>query len=131
MAGFHLIQSPIQLLGIDIDKIWKGIPASIARLASGICRALGEAHTFSAEAVPIIPEIYAGPGFGDLTEATAVAIRTLAQTEGVLLDPVFTGKAFAGVLDLADQGRFGRQDHIVFLHSGGTAGLWPYASELI
>lgn len=131
MAGFQIIQSPIQLLGIDIDKIWKGIPASIARLASEICRVLGEAYPFSTEAVPIIPEIYAGPGFGELTGAAAGAIRLLAQSEGVILDPVFTGKAFAGVLDLVDKGKFGRQDHIVFLHSGGIAGLWPYAPGLI
>lgn len=130
MAGLHLIRSPIKLLGIDIDKIWKGIPASIAHLASEICHALGEDHTFATSDVPIIPEVYAGEGFGVFTEETAVAIRTMAQTEGILLDPVFTGKAFAGVLDLVQKGAFSTHDNLIFLHSGGAPGLWSYADKL-
>lgn len=130
MAGFRLIGSPIQLLGLDIGKLWKGFPASIARLAEALCAALGESHPFTAAGVPMIAETYAGPGYSVLTPETAVAIRTLAQTEGILLDPVYTGKAFAGLLDLVQKGAFAPDTHLIFLHSGGAPGLWAYAEEL-
>ncbi|NJN55571.1 MAG: pyridoxal-phosphate dependent enzyme, partial [Anaerolineae bacterium] len=103
MAGLHLISSPMQLLGIDIGKLWKAFPASIARLAGDLCAVLGEPHEFHPTHVPMIAETYAGPGYSVMTEDTAVAIRTLAESEGILLDPVYTGKAFAGLLDLHQQ----------------------------
>lgn len=130
MAGLHLMHSPIQLLGIDIGKLWKAFPASIARLASDLCAVLGDAHEFRATAVPLIEATYAGPGYSLITRETAVAIHTLAQTEGVLLDPVYTGKAFAGLLDLMQKGSFSPETHLIFLHTGGFPGLWAYSQDL-
>ncbi|MBX3060803.1 MAG: pyridoxal-phosphate dependent enzyme [Anaerolineae bacterium] len=130
MAGLQLIGSPIQLLGIDIGKLWKAFPASIARLAGDLCAVLGESHTFHPANVPMIAETYAGPGYSVLTEGTAVAIRTLAQAEGIILDPVYTGKAFAGLLDLIGNGRFSPNTHLIFLHTGGLPGLWAYGEQV-
>jgi D-cysteine desulfhydrase len=126
MAGLQLIGSPMQLLGIDIGKLWKAFPASIARLAGDLCAVLGEDHTFEPTAVPLIAETYAGPGYSVLTKETAVAIHTLAQSEGILLDPIYTGKAFAGLLDLIANGKFSPDSHLIFLHTGGLPGLWAY-----
>jgi D-cysteine desulfhydrase len=131
MAGLRLIGSPIQLVGIDIGKLWKAFPDSIARLASALSATLGENHTFQPATVPLIPEVYAGPGYGVLAAETAVAIRTLAQTEGILLDPVYTGKAFAGLLNLVANGRFSPHWHVIFLHTGGLPGLWAYEDALL
>ncbi|NKQ36674.1 MAG: D-cysteine desulfhydrase family protein [Chloroflexi bacterium] len=130
MAGFHLLHSPIRLLGIDIGKLWKAFPASIARLASDLCAALGEPYTFAPADVPMIEGEYAGPGYGVFTEDTAVAIRTLAQTEGIILDPVYTGKAFAGLLDLIRQNAFPPDGTIIFLHTGGLPGVWAYENAI-
>ncbi len=126
MAGLRLLGSPIQLVGIDIGKLWKAFPASIARLAGDLCAVLGESHTFQPSHVPMIAETYAGPGYSVMTEGTAVAIRTLAQSEGIILDPVYTGKAFAGLLDLIAKGHFSPDTHLIFLHTGGLPGLWAY-----
>ncbi len=130
MAGLHLIRSPIQLLGIDIGKLWKAFPASIARLASDLCAVLGDAHEFRATAVPMIEATYAGPGYSLMPRETAVAIQALAQSEGILLDPVYTGKAFAGLLDLIQKGNFSPESHLIFLHTGGFPGLWAYSHDL-
>jgi 1-aminocyclopropane-1-carboxylate deaminase/D-cysteine desulfhydrase-like pyridoxal-dependent ACC family enzyme len=65
---------------------------------------------------------------GDLERA---AIRTLARTEGVLLDPVYTGRAFGGLLDLARRGEFGQHERVLFWHTGGTAGVFGYGEEII
>jgi D-cysteine desulfhydrase family pyridoxal phosphate-dependent enzyme len=130
MAGLALLGSPIKLLGIDVGKLWKAFPASLARLAGDLCEALGEPHVFRPEAVPLIEGRYVGPGYALLTAETAAAIRTLAQSEGIILDPVYTGKAFAGLLDLISNGRFAPHETVIFLHTGGLPGLWAFADQL-
>ncbi|MCI0393705.1 MAG: D-cysteine desulfhydrase family protein [Chloroflexi bacterium] len=130
LAGFTLLDSPVRLLGIDVGKLWKAFPVSIGRLAGELCAALGEPHDFRPEDVPIIERTYAGPAYAVLTAEAGQAIQTLAQSEGIVLDPVYTGKAFAGLLDLIRQGRFRPGEHVIFLHTGGAPGLWAYEEPL-
>jgi 1-aminocyclopropane-1-carboxylate deaminase/D-cysteine desulfhydrase-like pyridoxal-dependent ACC family enzyme len=73
---------------------------------------------------------YISPGYGVVSDAGREAIRLLARTEGVLLDPVYTGKAFAALRDWAATGRLGRQSRVVFVHTGGLPALFAYANEL-
>jgi 1-aminocyclopropane-1-carboxylate deaminase/D-cysteine desulfhydrase-like pyridoxal-dependent ACC family enzyme len=73
---------------------------------------------------------YIAPGYGRVSPAGRDAIRMLAQTEGVLLDPVYTGKAFAALRDWAATGRLGPGSRVVFVHTGGLPGLFAYADEL-
>jgi 1-aminocyclopropane-1-carboxylate deaminase/D-cysteine desulfhydrase-like pyridoxal-dependent ACC family enzyme len=130
MAGFRLLDSPVRLLGIDVGRLWKGFPASVASLSSKLCQALGQPVSFSAFDVPLIEFIYAGAGYAVYSDPVGAAIRSLAQSEGILLDPVYTGKAFAGMLDLAAKGHFAADSHLIFLHTGGLPGLWAYADQL-
>jgi L-cysteate sulfo-lyase len=130
MAGLALLESPIKLLGIDVGKLWKAFPASLARLAGELCAALGMSREFQPADVPLIERKYVGPGYAVLTAETTRAIRTLATAEGILLDPVYSGKAFAGLLDLLNKGYWGAADHIIFLHTGGLPGLWAFEKEL-
>ena len=58
------------------------------------------------------------------------AVLMLARFEGLLFDPVYSGKALAGMIDYIRQGRFSKSDTIVFLHTGGAAGLFAYADTL-
>jgi L-cysteate sulfo-lyase len=69
---------------------------------------------------------YVGPGYGQPTEGMKEAVRMLARLEGVLLDPVYSGKAMAGLIDLIRKGAFRRNERIVFLHTGGAVGLFGY-----
>lgn len=124
LAGFTLLNSPVKVLGLDIGKLWKGFPASLARLAGDLCAALGEPTVFRPGDVPLIEEKYAGPGYGVMTAETEAAVKLLAQREGIILDPVYTGKAFAGLLDLMKQGYFNAEEQVVFLHTGGGPGLF-------
>jgi len=127
LAGFTLLGAPIRVLGIDVGKLWKAFPASLARLAGELCAALGETYTFRPADVPIIEGTYVGPGYAALTEASRTAVRLLARTEGILLDPVYTGKAMAGLVDLVGNGRFTTDDTVIFLHTGGFPGLWAFS----
>jgi len=66
------------------------------------------------------------PGYGLLNTKTEQAIALMARTEAILLDPTYSGKAFAGLLHMIEQGEFGAEDNLVFLHTGGTPALFGY-----
>ena len=77
----------------------------------------------------ITPEDYplrdmCGPGYAIASEAGNAAVSLMAEQEGIFLDPVYTGKAFAGLLEMVHEGAFSDQDNILFLHSGGAGGLF-------
>jgi len=59
------------------------------------------------------------------------AISLMARTEGILLDPVYTGRAMAGLIDLIRKREFGKDETIVFWHTGGSAALFAYAEQLL
>ena len=74
---------------------------------------------------------YVGPrGYGHPSPEGVAAFRLMARTEGILLDPVYSAKAMAGLVDLVQKGQFGSSDTVVFLHTGGTPLLFAYADEL-
>lgn len=124
MAGLHLCNSSLQLVGIDIGKLWKAFPASIAHLANHVSAALGGAERFLAQTVPLIERTYVGAAYAAITRESLDAIQLLARTEGIFLDPVYTGKAFAGLLDLIRRGELGSDQPIIFLHTGGIPALF-------
>jgi D-cysteine desulfhydrase len=124
LAGFALLKSSVRLLGIDVGKLWKAFPASIAALAGELCARLGEPHTFRPEQIPVIEATYAGPGYALPWSRCQAAMERLARLEGILLDPVYTGKAFTGCLDLIREGAIGSSEPVIFLHTGGLPALF-------
>ena len=69
---------------------------------------------------------YVGSGYGIPTPSMIEAVEILARTEGLLLDPVYSGKGMAGLIDLIRKGHFKATDNLVFLHTGGSAALFAY-----
>jgi 1-aminocyclopropane-1-carboxylate deaminase/D-cysteine desulfhydrase-like pyridoxal-dependent ACC family enzyme len=124
LAGLTLLGSPLRPLGIDVGKLWKAMPSSIARMAGELCSRLGQERAFSPHEIPCIEETYVGQGYAVPTAGSRAAVRRLARLEGLLLDPVYTGKAFAGLLDLVEKGQLGQDEPIIFLHTGGVPGLF-------
>jgi D-cysteine desulfhydrase family pyridoxal phosphate-dependent enzyme len=129
MAGLALCQSDIRLLGIDVGKLWKAFPASIARLATQICSHLGEPHLFKPEDVPLIENTYVGARYGVPSGEGQAALILLARLEGLLLDPVYTAKAFAGMLGEIQKGHLPQDSPLVFLHTGGVPALFAFPAE--
>ena len=74
---------------------------------------------------------YVGPGYSIPTEEMAEAVRIFARKEGILLDPVYTGKAAAGLLDLIQKGYFQKGEKVMFLHTGGAPGLYAYQDVIL
>jgi D-cysteine desulfhydrase family pyridoxal phosphate-dependent enzyme len=131
LAGLRLIDSPLQPFGIDVGKLWKGFPTSLARLTTEICYHLGEKRTFEANDIPLLEEVYATPKYGEPSQGCLKAIQKLASLEGILLDPVYTAKAFAGLLDLVKQGKLGRDEPVIFLHTGGLPALFAFEDRIL
>ena len=73
---------------------------------------------------------YVGAGYGMPTPGMVEAITMLAETEGLLLDPVYSGKGMAGLIDLVRKGHFKKGENVVFLHTGGSAALFGYPDAL-
>ena len=124
MAGFKLLDTSIQVIGIDIGRLWRGFPASIAKLASATYVTFNMEYQFHAQAVPMIENTYVGKAYAHPTKKGMAAMRLLARTEGIILDPVYSGKAFAGMLDLIKKRRFSPDANIIFLHTGGFPAIW-------
>ena len=110
---------------------WKEERAlDIARIATETARALG----LNLAIVPddfTADESFAGERYGLLTPEARAAVRLTAETEGILLDPVYTGKAMAGLIDYAKHGLVGAEDIAVFVHTGGLPLIFAYAEELV
>jgi L-cysteate sulfo-lyase len=75
-----------------------------------------------------VDDRFVGPGYGLPTDAMIDAVRLVARLEGLLLDPVYTGKAMAGLIEHVREGNFKPAEHVVFWHTGGTPALFAYQS---
>ena len=73
---------------------------------------------------------YVGPGYGQPTPEMVEAVSLLARTEGILLDPVYSGKGMAGLIGEIRKGTFSKDENIVFVHTGGSAALFAYQSAI-
>jgi L-cysteate sulfo-lyase len=119
-----------QVLGISVDKTGGQLRETVSSLLLPTAARLGLELSFSPDDVQI-DDRYLGGGYAVLTGAEREAIRLVARTEGILLDPVYTSKAMAGLLDLVQRGEIGAREKILFWHTGGTPALFAYADELI
>ncbi len=128
LAGIQISNSSLRLIGIDVGRLWKNFPLSIANLINSIYSQLGYPDRITPRAIPIIESTYVGERYGLPTEAGRAAIRKLARLEGILLDPVYTAKAFAGLIDMVRHQHLnlGIKTPIIFLHTGGLPVLFAY-----
>lgn len=104
-------------------------PEQIARMVNGAAEKLGYSLRVEEGEIENTTD-YVGPGYAIPSEAGLEAMRLLATHEGILLDPVYSAKGFAGFVDHIRQGRIGRGERAVFVHTGGTPAIFAYASEL-
>lgn len=124
MAGLALAGSELRPLAIDVGKLWRAFPRSIAALAEEICARLGAPRPFAPADVPLIERAFVGERYGVPSPVGEAAMRRMALLEGVALDPIYTAKAFAGLLDRAERGLLGRGEPLIFLHTGGAPGIF-------
>jgi D-cysteine desulfhydrase family pyridoxal phosphate-dependent enzyme len=131
VAGSRLFNYAGQVLGISIDLPAQELQVKVAQLAGQTAALLGRPVEFSPEEI-LVSDQYLGKGYAVMGEAEREAIHLFARLEGLLLDPVYTGRAAAGLLDLVRQGFFHPEDMVVFWHTGGTPALFAdhYENQL-
>ncbi|UAY90590.1 D-cysteine desulfhydrase [Pectobacterium polaris] len=125
VTGLTATHSQIPLLGISVRAPKAKQEENVYALAQRTWQLLGIPGELPRSAVQVNSD-YVGKGYGIPTEGTLEALRLLAQLEGILLDPVYSGKGMAGLIDLIRQGHFRADENIVFIHTGGSAGLFGY-----
>ena len=120
-----------KVLGISIDEPEEWLKKNVSRLASDASEKLGERIEFT-QADVLANADYCGAGYGVLTDAEREAVRLFAKYEGVLLDPVYTGRAAAGMIDLIRKGFFKKDETVLFWNTGGQPALFAekYSSAL-
>ncbi len=125
LAGLIAAQSDIPVLGITVSRSGEAQQVLVDTLLRGILIQLNLDQQLANGRV-IANGNYCGAGYGMATDAMVAAVRQVAQLEGVLLDPVYTGKAMAGLMDLCAQGVIAPGSRQLFLHTGGSQGLFAY-----
>lgn len=117
------------LLGISVDHPADALKTQVAALATATATHLGLDALAVADLVNVNDD-YVGEGYARVGETEREAIQLMAQLEGILLDPVYTGRAFGGLVDLIRWGAFTRGQRVLFWHTGGTAALPAFADRL-
>lgn len=125
LAGLEGMNAGIPVLGISVRAAKEKQEENVHRLAQAVWTKLGVGGEFPRRTV-VANADYVGAGYGRPTAGMVEAVTLLAQSEGILLDPVYSGKAFAGLLDLIRQGVFRKGQNVLFIHTGGSAGLFGY-----
>ncbi len=118
------------VLGISVDKPADALAPSVVELARLTATYLGVEQTPQMAHVHVNGD-YRGAGYAIMGAPEREAIRLVAESEGLLVDPVYTGRAMAGLIDLVRKGDLGKEDRVLFWHTGGTPALFAYADELL
>jgi len=130
VAGFYGSNSGIAVVGVNVSRKKGPQEDLIYDLASRTAAHVGMVGRLPREIVVCFDE-YVGPGYSLPTPSMIEAIQTVARTEAVLLDPVYTGKAMAGLIDLVRKGFFKKGEHVLFVHTGGSPALYAYEEVVL
>jgi D-cysteine desulfhydrase len=130
VTGFYGNNSNIPVIGINVSRPKEEQEELVYDLVQSTAKHVGVNSDIPPEAVVCFDE-YVGPGYSLPTPGMAEATRMLARLEGVLIDPVYTGKAMAGLIDLARKGYFSDEENVLFVHTGGSPALYVYMSDII
>ncbi len=125
-VGLAELEVPTRLLGISVSSSVATARTTIERIAVATCESLRRPARF---AEITVDDRFVGEGYGVPTPGGISAIELLARLEGLLLDPVYTGKAMAGLIEMVCEGRFAPPENVVFLHTGGWPTLFAYQEE--
>jgi len=128
LAGLAAANSDVRVIGINVSATEVHQRKKVQQLTAQTCELLG-VDSPNEDAV-VCDDHYYLPGYGVPNDGMVHAVRLLAEKEGVLLDPVYTGKAMAGLLDLVHKGDIAESSTVVFLHTGGSSGLFAYPRDL-
>jgi D-cysteine desulfhydrase len=130
VTGFYGNNSNIPVAGINVSRPKDEQEQLVYELVKETAVHVGIRSDIPARAVRCYDE-YVGPGYSLPTAEMAEAVRMLAGLEGILMDPVYTGKAMAGCIDLIRKGVFKKGENVLFVHTGGSPALYVYMEHIL
>lgn len=132
VLGQRVFGYPGNILGISIDESEEWLKTNVSKLAADASEKMGARIEFGPADVSANAD-YCTTGYGVLTDAEREAVQLFARYEGLLLDPVYTGRAAAGMIDLIRSGFFKREETVLFWHTGGQPALFAdrYSTSLL
>lgn len=130
VAGLYGNQSDIRVTGISVRAEKRSQETKINMLANAASKLAGGRQEIPAEEV-IVRDDFVGPGYSLPTPEMTAAIQLFARVEGILLDPVYTGKTAAGLIGLVREGAFDPESKVLFVHTGGSPALYAYPNEAL
>jgi D-cysteine desulfhydrase len=130
LAGLVGNNSHIPVTGINVRRTREEQEPNVHKLAQEVAGLLGITGGVPREAVTALGD-WVGPGYSLPTPEMVEAVTMMARVEGILLDPVYTGKAMAGLIALIRRGVFGKGERVLFLHTGGAPALYAYQPVLL
>ena len=129
LAGLLALGHPARVIGIDVDAQPERIASDVQRVGREVAKMLDVGDRWDDNAVEVIGD-WSGPAYGEADVSTEEAICLAARLEGLALDPVYCGKAMAGLIGLARRGRFREGGSVVWIHTGGSPGIFAYPTTM-
>jgi D-cysteine desulfhydrase len=128
LAGLAALNAGIPVIGINVRRPRAEQEGNVHKLALATSALLGTPAPTREDVVAL--DDWVGPGYSLPTADMVAAVRLLAASEGILLDPVYSGKAMAGLIGLVRSGQFAPDERLLFIHTGGSPSLHAYAHDL-
>lgn len=128
VLGTKALNTGIEVIGISINPA-EDKEGKIAERVNKAAELLNLNLQVSREDITVVHD-YVGEGYAVINEDVIKAIELVAKTEGIFLDPVYTGKAMSGLIDMIRNGKFDKDETVVFIHTGGIAGIFPYKGPI-
>jgi L-cysteate sulfo-lyase len=126
VVGMEAMHSGIPVYGVSVRAAKQAQEENVYGLAQRTAEFMGLSPDLVAREKVVANSDYVGDGYGLPTNSMVEAVKMLASYEGILLDPVYSGKGFAGLIGLIRQGHFKKDENVVFLHTGGSVSLFAY-----
>ncbi len=126
VVGMQAMNSGIPVYGVGVNAAKQQQEEKVFGLAQRTLDFMGLSQGLVAREDVVANSDYVGEGYGLPTDSMVEAVKMLASFEGILLDPVYAGKGFAGLIDLVRKGHFKKGENVVFLHTGGSVSLFAY-----
>lgn len=127
--GFKQLKVPLEVIGISVLNKKTEATDTVVNQITETADLLNLDVSITPDEVTVYDN-YIGQGYGIPTKGCIEAIRMIAQTEAIFLDPVYTGKAMSGLIDLINKSSFSKKDTVLFIHTGGVAADFAYSKEL-
>ena len=130
ILGAELFQLPGHVYGVSVDLEARPLREKISALLAETVRAFGGTESFPSESI-LIDDRFLGGGYGKVGTLEREAIHLFAREEGILLDPVYTGRAAGGMLEMIRRNEISPSETVLFWHTGGIPAIWAYAKEIL